>query len=142
MMFNDPEVQQLAPNDISIGVYTDHQVDILGKCNFFMIHPDMKKPHAVTFYVASNDGSVLLSCTTLLTLDLIQTRPQLDYLPPRAKLITRAADHPALTKQTAHQAKATTEQSKLMHKNSIKMHKNSIKVHKNSIKIHKNSIDT
>ena len=33
-MFNDPEVQQLAPNDISLGVYTDHQVDILGKCIF------------------------------------------------------------------------------------------------------------
>ena len=43
MMFNDPEVQQLAPNDISLGVYTDHQVDILGKCNFFMIHPDTKE---------------------------------------------------------------------------------------------------
>ena len=94
MMFNDPEVQQLAPNDISLGVYTDHQVDILGKCNFFLIHPDTKKPHAVTFYVASNEGSVLLSCTTLLALELIQTRPRLDYLPPRAKLITSAADHP------------------------------------------------
>ena len=75
MMFNDPEVHQLAPNDISLGVYTDHQVDILGKCNFFMIHPDTKKPYAVTFYVASNEGSVLLSCTTLLALELIQTRP-------------------------------------------------------------------
>ena len=74
MMFNDPEVQQLAPN-ISLGVCTDHQVDILGKCNFFMIHPDMKKLHAVTFYVACNEGSVLLSCTTLLALDLIKTRP-------------------------------------------------------------------
>ena len=126
MMFNDPEVQRLAPNDISLGVYTDHQVDILGKCNFFMIHPDTKKPHAVTFYVASNEGSVLLSCTTLLALELIQTRPQLDYLPPRAKLITSAADHPAVTKKTAHQAKATTEESKLMHKIRIKMHKNSV----------------
>ena len=74
-----------------------------------MIHPDTKKPHAVTFYVASNEGSVLLSCTTLLALELIQTRPLLDYLPPRAKLITSAADHPAMTKKTAHQAKATTE---------------------------------
>ena len=120
MMFNDPEVQQLAPNDISLGVYTDHQVDILGKCNFFMIHPDTKKPHAVTFYVASNEGSVLLSCTTLLALELIQTRPRLDYLPPRAKLITSAADHPAMTKKTAHQTKATTEESKLMHKNRVK----------------------
>ena len=71
MMFNDPEVKQLAPNDISLGVYTNHQVHILGKCKFYMLHPDMKKPHAVTFYVASNEGSVLLSCTTLLALDLI-----------------------------------------------------------------------
>ena len=75
MMFNDPEVKQLAPNDISLGVYTDHPVHILGKCNFYMLHPGTKKPHAVTFYVASNEGSVLLSCTTLLALDLIQTRP-------------------------------------------------------------------
>ena len=101
-----PEVQQLAPNDISLGVYTDHQVHILGKCNFYMLHPDTKKPHMVTFYAASNEGSVLLSCTTLLALDLIQTRPRLDYLPPRAKLITSAADHPDITKQTAHQTKA------------------------------------
>ena len=139
VMFNDPEVQQLAPNYILLGVYTDHQVDILGKCNFFMIHPDTKKPHVVTFYVASNEGSVLLSCTTLLALELIQTRPQLDYLPPRAKLITSTADHPALTKKTAHQAKATTEESKLMHKNHVKMHKNSVNMHKNSVKMHKNS---
>ena len=141
MMFNDPEVQQLAPNDISLGVYTDHQVDILGKCNFFMIHQDTKKPHAVTFYVASNEGSVLLSCRTLLALELIQTRPRLDYLPPRAKLITSAADHPAVTKKTAHQAKATTEESKLMHKNHVKMHKNGVNMHKNSVKMHKNSIN-
>ena len=106
MMFSDLEVKQLAPNDISLGVYTDHQVHILGKCNFYMLHPDTKKPHAVTFYVASNEGSVLLSCTTLLALELIQTRPRLDYLPPRAKLITSAADHLDITKKTAHQAKA------------------------------------
>ena len=49
IMFNDPMVKQLAPNDISLGVYTDHQVHILGNCNFYMLHPDTKKPHAVTF---------------------------------------------------------------------------------------------
>ena len=54
-------------------MYTDHQVNILGKCNFFMLYPDMKKPYIVTFYVGSNEGSVLLSCTTLLALDLDQT---------------------------------------------------------------------
>ena len=110
MMFNDPGVKHLADNDISLGVYTDHQVNILGKCEFYMLHPDTKKPHAVTFYVASNEGSVLLSCTTLLALDLIQTRPRLDYLPPRAMLITSAADHPDITRKTAHQAKAAVKQ--------------------------------
>ena len=73
MMFNDPEVKHLADDNISLGVYTDYQVnfDILGKCKLFMLHPDTKKPHAVTFYAVSNEGSVLLSCTTLLALDLI-----------------------------------------------------------------------
>ena len=101
MIFNDPEVKQLAPNDMHI----------LG-LHFYMLHPDTKKPHTVTFYIASNEGSVLLSYTTLFALDLIQTRPQLDYLPPQAKLITSAADHPDLTKKTAHQAKATVKPKK------------------------------
>ena len=106
MMFNDPEVKHLANNDISLGVYTDHQVNILGKCKFYMLHPDTKKPHAVTFYVAGNEGSVLLPCTTLLALDLIQTRPRLDYLPPRAKLITSAADHPDITTENSPPSKS------------------------------------
>ena len=88
----------------------DHQVNILGKCTFYMLHPDTKKPHPMTFYVASNEGSVLLSCTTLLALDLILTRPHLDYLPLRAKLITSAADHPDITNKTAHQAKTKAKQ--------------------------------
>ena len=110
MMFNDPEVKCLADNDISLRVYTDHQVNILGKCEFYILHPDTKKPHPVTFYVASNEGSVLFSCTTLLTLKLIQPRPHLDFLPLRTKLITSAADHPDITMKTAHQAKAAMKQ--------------------------------
>ena len=109
MMFNDPEVKHLAENDISLGVYTDHQVNIFGKCQFYVLHPYNKKPQPVTFYVVSNEGSVLLSCTTLLALNLIQARPHLDYLPPKAKPITSAADHPTLTRHTAHQAKATVK---------------------------------
>ena len=103
------DVKHLADNDISLEVYTDHQVNILGKCQFYVLHPDSKKPLELTFYVASNEGSVLLSCTTLLALDLIQARPHLDYLPPRAKLITSAAEHPDITKRTCHQ---TREQPK------------------------------
>ena len=52
----------------------------------------------MTFYVASNNGSVLLSCTTTLALGLIQPHTRLDYLPPEASLITSSADHQKKTK--------------------------------------------
>ena len=101
---------------------------ILGKCKLYILHPDTKKQHAVTFYIASNEGSVLLSCTTLLALDLIQTKPQLDYLPPRAKLITSAADHPDSTKKTAHEAKAKVKQKKSLPMKAV-TNKSDIKEH-------------
>ena len=56
----------------------------------------------ITFYVAMNYGSVLLSCKTILMLGLIQSRTRLDHLPPRASLITSSADHPMKTKATLH----------------------------------------
>ena len=59
---------------------------------------DTKCLQEVTFYVASNNGSVLLSCATTLALGLIQLQTRLDYLPPRASLITRSTDHPKKTK--------------------------------------------
>ena len=49
-----------------------------------------------------NNGSVLLSCKTTLLLGLIQPRSRLDYLPPRASLITSSADHPKKTKEVLH----------------------------------------
>ena len=128
MMFNDPDVKHLADNDISLEVYTDHQVNILGKCQFYVLHPDSKKPLQVTFYVASNEGSVLLSCTTLLTLDLIQARPRLDYLPPRAKLITSAADHPDITKRTCHQTREQPKPQNTLSYGSVK----NLRFHKTS----------
>ena len=51
------------------------------------------------FYVATNDGSVLLSCKSILALDLIQPRSRLDYLPPRACLIKSTKEHPRKTRQ-------------------------------------------
>ena len=52
----------------------------------------------MTFFVAANDGSVLLFCTTTLVLGLIQPRTRLDYLPPRSSLITSSVNHPKKTK--------------------------------------------
>ena len=73
-------------------------VKILGTCIIYLVHPDSKKMKEVIFYIASNEGSVLLSCNTSLALDLIHPRPRLNYLPPRASLITSSADHPRKTK--------------------------------------------
>ena len=46
-----------------------------------------------------NDGSVLLPCKTTLLRGLIQPGSRLDYLPPRASLITSLADHPKKMKE-------------------------------------------
>ena len=65
---------------------------------FYLVHPDSKCLLEVTFYVASNNVSVLLSYVTTLALGLIQPDTRLDYLPTRASLITSSADHPKKTK--------------------------------------------
>ena len=64
----------------------------------YLVHPDTKHLQEVTFYVASNNGSVLLSCMSMFALGLIQPCTRLDHLPPRASLITSSADHPKKTK--------------------------------------------
>ena len=47
-------------------------------------------------------GDMLLSCKTTLLLGLIQPKSRLDYLPPRASLITSTAAHPNKTKAILH----------------------------------------
>ena len=94
LVFNDAKMQKLASSKLQAGTYTTNTVKIVGSCTFYLVHPDTKKLIEVTFYVAMNDGSMLLSCKTTLLLGLIQPRPRLDYLPPRASLITSSADHP------------------------------------------------
>ena len=68
LVFNDPELKKLAPSSLEIGTYTTDTVMIIGSCLFYFVHKDTKKLQKVTFYVAQNDGSVLLSCTTTLAL--------------------------------------------------------------------------
>ena len=92
-------MENLIPNKLQIGTYTNDTVKIVGTCKLYLVHPDTKKLIGTIFYVATNDGSVLLSCKSTLALDLIQPRSRLDYLPPRASLITSTQDHPKGTKQ-------------------------------------------
>ena len=94
LVFEDPELKKLAPNNMEIGTYTVDTVKIVGSCKFYLVHPDTKKLQEVTFFIARNDGSILLSFTTTLALGLIQPRTRFDYLPPRASLNTNLSGSP------------------------------------------------
>ena len=95
LVYRDANLEKLAPNKMQIGMYTNANdtVKIVGTCKLYLVHPDTKKLIETTLYVATNDGSVLLSFNSTLDLDLIQPRSRLDYLAPRASLITSTQDH-------------------------------------------------
>ena len=101
LLFNDPELKKLAPSTFENVTYTTDIMEIVGSCLFYLVHLDTMDLQEVTFYVAENDGSVLLSCTTTLALGLIQPHTRLDYLPPRASLITSSVDHPKKIKRVS-----------------------------------------
>ena len=98
LIYQDRDLKKLTPCNLKLGMYTTDTIRIIGTTIIYLIHPDSKKLTKMTFQVASNEGSILLSCNALLTLGLIQSRPRLDYLPPRASLITSSEDHPRKTK--------------------------------------------
>ena len=101
LVFNDPEFKKLGPSTLEIGTCITDTVKIVGACIFYLVYPDTKKLQEVSFYVAQNDGSVLLSCTTIVALGLIQPHTRLDYLPHRASFITSSVDHPKKTKRVS-----------------------------------------
>ena len=105
LVFKDPKMKKLTPSNLQVGTYTTDSVKIVGACKFYLVHPDTKKLLETSFYVAMNDGSVLLSCKTTLLLGLTQPRSRLDYLPPRASLKTSSADHQKKMKEVLHTLK-------------------------------------
>ena len=98
-IYHDQDLTKLTPCNLKIGTYTMDTMKIIGTTTIYLLHPDSKKLVETTFYIASNEGSVLLSCNTSLTLGLIHSRTKLDYLPPRVKLITSKVDHLRNTKE-------------------------------------------
>ena len=54
----------------------------------------MKQPVKVDFYIAKEEGSVLLSWETVFQLQRLDVKSRLEYLPPRAMLISSAVDYP------------------------------------------------
>ena len=58
----------------------------------FVVHPDTKLLHEVTFQVTSHEGSVIVSCATSLELGLIHPHRNLGELPAEDSLIYSIAD--------------------------------------------------
>ena len=94
LVFNDLQTAKLAKNNIDLTVYTRHSVDIIGKCTFYMLSKATQQPIKVEFYIANEEGSVLLSWETVFQLQLPDVKPRLEYLPPTTTLISSAASHP------------------------------------------------
>ena len=98
LIYQDNDLCKLSPCNLKIYTYTADTINIIGTTVIYLIHPDSKQPTEMTFHIASSKGSVLLSCNTSLQLGLIHHRPRLNYLPPRASLITSKEDHPKSAK--------------------------------------------
>ena len=81
-LFKDPDCTKFAPCDLKLGTYTNKKVKIIGSCNLYVIHPDTICMEEIPFFVASNEGSILISCATNLALGLINPHEKLDHPPP------------------------------------------------------------
>ena len=99
LIYHDQDLTKLTPCNLKIGTYTMDTIKIIGTMTIYLLHPNSKKLVETIFYIASNKGSVLLSCNTSLSLGLIHSRTKLDFLPPRVRLITSKIDHPRNTKE-------------------------------------------
>ena len=98
LMFKDPQLKKLTPSNMEIETYPSEIVKIIGTCHFYLVHPESKHLLKVTFFIAKENGSVLLSCRTTMELGLIKPRTGLDYLPPKARLLTSTCDQPSKTR--------------------------------------------
>ena len=98
LMFRDPGLKKLIPSKMEIETYTTDIVKIIGMCYFYLVHPDSKKLMKAMFFVMKENGTILLSCRTTMELGLIKPHACLDYLPPKARLLTSTCDQPSKTK--------------------------------------------
>ena len=116
LMFRDPELKKLTPSNMEIETYTTDVVKIIGMCYFYLVHPDSKKLMKVMFFIMKENGSILLSCRTTMELGLIKPHSHLDYLPPKARLLTSTCDQPSKTKVYKPTIQCTKERATLSKK--------------------------
>ena len=72
LMFKDHGLRKLTPSNMEIETYTNDIVKIIGMCHFYLVHPESKQLKKVMFFVAKENGSILLSCRTTMELGLIR----------------------------------------------------------------------
>ena len=72
----------------------------------FVVHPDTKLLHEVTFHVTSHEGSVIVSCDTSTELGLIYPHTNLDEVPEEGNLIYSKADMPKKQRNKSCQAES------------------------------------
>ena len=111
LMFKDQGLRKLTPSNMEIETYTNDVVKIIGTCFFYLVHPESKQLMKVLFFVGKENGSVLLSCRTTMELGLIRPHVRIDYLPPRASLLTSTCDQ--LSKTRTHRPNIHCTKEKL-----------------------------
>ena len=98
LMFKDLGLWKLTPSKMERETYTNDVVKIIGMCYFYLVHPKSKQLMKVLFFVTKENGSILLSCRTTMELGLIRPCVRIDYLPPKASLLTSTCDQPSKTR--------------------------------------------
>ena len=91
-LFKDPHCAKITPSNLQLGTYTNKKVNILVSCNLYIIHPDTRCIADVTFFVASSEGCILISCTTCLALGMIKSHEKLDHPHPKVNIISSSVD--------------------------------------------------
>ena len=96
LIYKDPDCAKLVPSQKNRNhTYTTEKIPVIGSCELFVIHPDTKCSQEVTFQVVSTEGSVIVSCATSISLNLIQIHSELSSsLPECRKLIYSCANDP------------------------------------------------
>ena len=111
LMFKDPGLKKLIPSNMEIETYTNDVVKIIGTCYFYFVHPKSKKLMKVLFFVAKENGSILLSCRTTMELGLIKPHACIDYFPPKAGFLTSTCDQPSKTRMHKPNIHCTKEKT-------------------------------
>ena len=59
LIYHDQDLKKLTPCELKIGTYTMDTIKIIGTTTIYLLHPGIKRLVETTFYIASNEGSVL-----------------------------------------------------------------------------------